>query len=182
MAAAAAVDPAAAATSRFEKFLQVSVAEASDIHQKATQAGRVKEDAKMMTQRMKGQRVFNSTQREKRREDAILTLEADITKAEARCKLAFIRAVKQVRRHHVPCLACCRSMFHVPGTFPGRPHRPHTHQVGMMKGALEIKKKWVSADKQAEELEFTDVAAFAKQIVEREEVRHACVCGACVRA
>jgi hypothetical protein len=149
MAAAAAVDPAAAATSRFEKFLQVSVAEASAIYQKATQAGRVKEDAKMMTQRMKGQRVFNSTQREKRREDAMFTLEADITKAEARCKLAFIRAVKQ---------------------------------VGMMKGALEIKKKWVSADKQAEELEFTDVAAFAKQIVEREEVRHACVCGACVRA
>jgi hypothetical protein len=175
MAAAAAVDPAAAATSRFEKFLQVSVAEASDIYQKATQAGRVKEDAKMMTQRMKGQRVFNSTQREKRREDAMFTLKADITKAEGRCKLAFIRAVKQVR-------GTMSHMFHVPGTFPGSPHRPHTHQVGMMKGALEIKKKWVSADKQAEELEFTDVAAFAKQIVEREEVRHACVCGACVRA
>jgi hypothetical protein len=47
---------------------------------------------------------------------------------------------------------------------------------------LEIKEKWVAYDKQAEELEFTDVAAFAKQIVEREEVRHACVCGACVRA
>ena len=175
MAAAAAVVPAAAATSRFEEFLNVSVAEASAIYQKATQAGRVKEDAKMMTQRMKGQSIFNSTGREKRREDAILTLEADITKAEARCKLDFIRAVKQVRRHHVPC-----PMSHVPGTFPGRPHRPHTHQVGMMKGALEIKKKWVSADKQAEEQEFMDVAAFAKQNVEREEVRHACVCGVCV--